>query len=301
MEYLEKVFLRSQSRGRDASGVANQGLGYLKSTEDAGKLVKSSSFKRFMKRSIGRKWVIGHTRAATQGDPQDNYNNHPITTKKGKFLMIHNGIVGSVKIDEDTNITDSYVVAKAIKRAWTKDSLFKSVQDAYKYFYGWAGIVVISTKEIVLARRLAPIAIGEFNGSIVFASERGFISEAKNVMMMNDNRVIGYDSDGHIQRGRLRHIDRPLARRTYYPEWEDEGGREVESVNEMFRYRWKDYGPEYISVGKKGRKTKKIRKKSWEVKPKKGKGWFRESAKHRIARLNGLRKQKEKWRKKRKR
>lgn len=37
------------------------------------------------------KWVVGHTRWATTGDPEDNRNNHPI--RHGNVIGVHNGVL----------------------------------------------------------------------------------------------------------------------------------------------------------------------------------------------------------------
>lgn len=37
--------------------------------------------------------VIAHTRAATQGDPKDNRNNHPVTSASGDIRLVHNGVI----------------------------------------------------------------------------------------------------------------------------------------------------------------------------------------------------------------
>jgi len=266
LEYFTKVLLRSQDRGRDASGVANQELSLVKTTEEADKLVQTQQYKDFLSDSIGLKYVVGHTRKATRGTPQDNRNNHPITAKEDKFLMVHNGIVGSSTVDDDPSITDSYVIAKAIRREWRPNNLFKSVQEAYRHFWGFAAIAVVTPREIVLARRSNPLVYGWKNGAMYFASEEDFIEETNNKVEMRDSSLIRYTLQGKSRMGKLEHVRRKYTQNTY-----DKAEKRQHSWFEDMEYVTDKSGTEQLKLPE-------------------GRGWFNQPRKHRDARMKGLRK-----------
>ena len=73
--------------------------------------------------------VMGHTRLATQGDKENNYNNHPFYGKTDKaFAFAHNGVLYNDTVLRkshnlpDTKIeTDSYVAVQLIQKYGSLD------------------------------------------------------------------------------------------------------------------------------------------------------------------------------------
>lgn len=197
------TFIKSQERGRDASGVALPDMNFIKASVPSEHFVKRPEYKGFLKKAIGQKWIIGHTRLATQGDPQFNVNNHPMVSRKGRFMVVHNGGVGSDVIESDPNKTDSYIIVKAISRGRRKGkSLFDSVKEAYGMFHGAASTIATSSDEIVFTKLVRPLYIGRKNGSIIVASKSEFFPKGTdNVKTFNNTRILGYNSKGKIRRG----------------------------------------------------------------------------------------------------
>ncbi len=76
---------------------------------------------------------MGHTRLATQGDKENNYNNHPFYGKADKaFAFAHNGVLYNDTVLRKsynlpkTNIeTDSYVAVQLIEKP--QKSIFKTL------------------------------------------------------------------------------------------------------------------------------------------------------------------------------
>ncbi len=102
-----KLFEETQSRGTDASGFSyidegrHNELITVKGPITSKNMVKEKKFLR-LKNELPQA-LIAHCRAATQGSPVENFNNHPITVDK-KIALIHNGMIGndaSLKIDYD--------------------------------------------------------------------------------------------------------------------------------------------------------------------------------------------------------
>ena len=125
---LNDLFIFSESRGKEASGVAfkdNNGISVLKSGLSASQLIKSKEYtsikNKVLKNFQSGLTAIGHSRLVTNGRASLNANNQPVSI--GTLACIHNGIVtndasiwndldSSPGTDLDTealiNLVDSY-------------------------------------------------------------------------------------------------------------------------------------------------------------------------------------------------
>ena len=91
---VKKLLLELQSRGEHATGVAALHLDsedIIKGPLKADEFVLTEKFNKFMDDNKDAKAFMLHTRAATQGDPQININNHPIISRN--YIVIHNGMI----------------------------------------------------------------------------------------------------------------------------------------------------------------------------------------------------------------
>src|SRR5438093_5998478 len=99
---LKDLFLFSESRGKEASGIAvcsRAKIQVLKSAVAASSMIRSSRYRQLMAETVhetGEKLqepttIIGHSRLVTDGSRYDQGNNQPVLA--GNCVGIHNGII----------------------------------------------------------------------------------------------------------------------------------------------------------------------------------------------------------------
>lgn len=95
-----KLFLQSQTRGKDASGVVGllgDSILVHKEAQMAAHLLKSAAFAQVLDEATraytgGAAYVLaGHTRMVTNGSEDNQNNNQPVI--KGQTVVLHNGII----------------------------------------------------------------------------------------------------------------------------------------------------------------------------------------------------------------
>jgi glucosamine--fructose-6-phosphate aminotransferase (isomerizing) len=146
---------------------------------------------------------IGHTRWATHGEPND-VNAHPHISQRGKFIIIHNGIIENYsalkKRLEDRGYTfksetDTEVLANLIEHIYLKGKVSAelAVRLALTKVVGAYGLAIICTDEpdmLIAARKGSPLVIGVGEGEYFLASDATPIVEyTKSVIYLNDNDI----------------------------------------------------------------------------------------------------------------
>lgn len=98
-----------EERGKDATGISfintiTNKVSVLKYAEKSSLFVFNEKFLNFVDENLKESNVVLlHTRQATQGDKNENKNNHPILYKEFNSVLIHNGIISNYK-----NLKDKY-------------------------------------------------------------------------------------------------------------------------------------------------------------------------------------------------
>lgn len=118
-QVLTDMMLRLQSRGKDAAGIYTS-LGDGIVNKAPGPAYKFQGYPE----AYGQATFI-HTRAATQGSPADNNNNHPIVSDS--YVMVHNGILHMKRLngypyrgEVDSEVLLSYIEAMGMQEALQK-------------------------------------------------------------------------------------------------------------------------------------------------------------------------------------
>ena len=143
---------------------------------------------------------IGHTRWATHGKPT-YVNAHPHTDCKGRFFVVHNGIIenfAELKAElqraghEFTSDTDSEVVPHLIESYYRGDFL-AAVRQALKRIRGAYALAMFSSEdpELLIGARLnAPLVVGVGDKEYYVASDiTAIIPYTKRVLVLGEGEV----------------------------------------------------------------------------------------------------------------
>jgi hypothetical protein len=219
------LLLNIESRGRDATGFA-----FRDSTGDIQVHKKPMKASEFVRRNLclpkNAHTAILHTRAATQGEPAYNENNHPV--QHGAIVGVHNGhISNDFSLFTEMNVlplaeVDSEAAFAAINYLSNPHPV-----DALEKLRGWAALAWLHREDqqpdrLFLARaETSPLIVVEsMEGSVVFASTefaalsamRGVGMEPKAVREIEEGRYM------EVVRGHIDNV-RSFAVPQRYPSW----------------------------------------------------------------------------------
>lgn len=196
MEELDNMLVWCMDRGKDATGVAwigNNNIHVIKKPVNAIEFIKDENW-----RAINiPKFMIMHTRAATQGDKSDNANNHPIFNKDGMGL-VHNGIISN---EEDVykklgvvpdGEVDSETILKIIERNW-----IDSVEDLKEVRGTFACAMIWSKKpdDLLLFRHNNPMVYAiDTKRDIFYFASTDKILEGATSQFYRGFRINGIDT-----------------------------------------------------------------------------------------------------------
>ncbi len=196
-----RALKRLEYRGYDSAGVAvvNEKLNIFKDKGDIDHLMEIIPD---FKGSLG----MGHTRWATHGPPMKN-NAHPFEDCKGKFAVVHNGIIDnfiSLKdelIDEGhifSSETDTEVIVHLLEKYYDSN-LEEAVKKTVARLEGSFAIVALTPLEkdkIVGARMISPLIVGVGHGENFIASDVPAILEYTNRMVyLLDEEIVTVTKD----------------------------------------------------------------------------------------------------------
>lgn len=202
-------------RGYDSAGAAFLS-GETKSFnvyKEVGRVVVLDEKTKEVNSQIG----IGHTRWATHGGVT-SVNAHPHRSSKGRFLIVHNGIIenhqelvsaflGDVPL---TSETDSEVIALLIEKFSELYDVKTSIIKTLKLLHGSYAILVVdneNTDTIYAAKDKPPLLVGKGESGFMITSDalalvdvanEFFVIEDKRLVMIKNDKVVYSDYEGNV-------------------------------------------------------------------------------------------------------
>lgn len=210
--HIDRLFVLSESRGKEASGLAINNLSSIEVLKDAipaSKLIKSQKYRDLIHRSLAQQKkpdslsgitriaVLGHSRLVTNGTQELDINNQPVI--KDGAVGVHNGIIVNdhqlwEKYPDLTRLyeVDTEILFAMIRRFQKNgDSLVDAVKKAFLEIQGSASIAVFfdDMSEILLATNTGSLYVCENNAKnlIVFGSERYILKQ-----LISDKKISRY-------------------------------------------------------------------------------------------------------------
>ncbi|MDE6834273.1 MAG: class II glutamine amidotransferase [Ruminococcus sp.] len=207
----------AEERGTDAAGISYIKNGHViiyKRPKPAHKVKFNIPY--------GTKAVMGHTRLATQGDKENNYNNHPFYGKADKaFAFAHNGVLyNDTALRKSNNLpatkieTDSYIAVQLIERQKKLD--FDSLRNMAEDVMGNFVFTILdenNTLYFIKGNNPLYLIYLERLGLYVYASTKsimdkamksvGLQSEKPTIIKVCEGDIISISSDGKIYSSRF--------------------------------------------------------------------------------------------------
>ena len=173
VEKLTDLAILGEQRGKDATGVAtydSEGIQIVKQAVKASELNYN-----LLKEGV---FYQGHTRHTTKGKEQDNFNNHPFTSRDNKMLLTHNGVLRNEEDLKtyDTKIkTDSYQIMQQLEKYRSEGGLtVGDVKNTCEQLQGSFALSIIDVENdrMFLLRHSNPLKImfNHTTGELVYAS-----------------------------------------------------------------------------------------------------------------------------------
>ena len=162
--------------------------------------------------------IIGHTRAATLGSPQNNDNNHPIYDHP--IIGVHNGVIRNhaildKKYGKIAEVDSAAIMAMLRYKVGDKPLTVKTLATSLDELSGPFAIAVADVRHsdrLYLARNSNPVSLGiRRKGGIYFASTKQILEDAlgrdcpKQIVSMPKDCVIRIDQK-IARRGSLKYV-----------------------------------------------------------------------------------------------
>jgi asparagine synthetase B (glutamine-hydrolysing) len=256
---LRLLLCALESRGRDATGVAvktGKSIRVFKTDKPAWKTVSSPEYKQFISEHLTPETdtVLLHTRAATQGSPFQNQNNHPLFA--GTSAVVHNGVISNdaqlfanLQLDRKAEV-DSDILRAIID----KHGFDETVADTLDQISGSAAIAAIHPdwpNHLLLGRSGSPLVLATADETLYWASTK----EALHHALRPWNQKFGV----WFQR------NRPDAEFSFMPTdtlylFDENGLQWHRRFNAVVHYTTPDYSKYHTPVGYAARRSKWLKK-----------------------------------------
>ena len=216
---LTNLFLLSESRGKEAAGLAvmtNDTIHVYKDSLSACKMLKSKEYADYLSNvypfinNDSSVSVIGHTRLVTNGFQAIDVNNQPV--KKDGMVVVHNGIITNInelwnrypELSKRTDL-DSEIIPALIKMYIKKgEAIAEALKLVFNEIEGEASIALFADNlnYLILGTNVGSIYTIKNNDFFCFVSEeyiaRQLCKSRYKIKFLSDNNEINHIFPGEI-------------------------------------------------------------------------------------------------------
>ena len=202
---VERLFLLSETRGRDAAGIALQTskeARVLKKYLTASEFIKTSEYARvyaesdFNNSSFVK--VLGHARLATNGMTFLELNNQPVVSDE--LVGVHNGIITNdeelwkkhTDLKRNLEVDTEFMLKLFEKNAAIEKCYNKSIAKSFKEFEGNVSCGIVSSvfSEMILATNNGSVYYAVQDKFVIFASEKLILDTISHEFFDNKLNII---------------------------------------------------------------------------------------------------------------
>ena len=161
LNLLNALAIQSEERGTDATGIA-----YYKGSHLYIQKAPRPAHSMKLRTESSAAFIMGHTRAATQGSAKDNFNNHPFPGYAGgSFALAHNGMLfNDIFLQRSLPVTkvrtDSYVAVQLLEQSGRVN--FTTIRNMAEMIDGSFAFTILNRKGIYFVRGSSPLCIYHF-------------------------------------------------------------------------------------------------------------------------------------------
>jgi glucosamine 6-phosphate synthetase-like amidotransferase/phosphosugar isomerase protein len=184
---IKKMLIDIEARGKDATGISfinsekNKVFVYKKNIE-ASKFVNSENFNALFSLLQDYNIILLHTRYKTQGNAENNLNNHPHYNKIFNNVLVHNGIIHNyeelikefnLKLDSEC---DSEVILSLFNKFKEKN---KNIEKTINELRGYLAFALYDNKKLYLYKDMNPLFLcyNRTREMFLFSSHADIFSE----------------------------------------------------------------------------------------------------------------------------
>jgi asparagine synthetase B (glutamine-hydrolysing) len=186
-EHIRVLLIGNEHRGNDASGIAIQQvdgkIDICKKDRPGWQFVTDYEYEKFIKDKLREdsRCVLVHARGASQGNPRDNNNNHPMYA--GLSAVVHNGVIrndawlfDSQKLERKA-ATDSDILRAIVdKHGITKEAIW--AMDKASGSGAIAAIHPDFRDKLLIVRSGNPLTLASNDNFLFFSSEKNTLHKA---------------------------------------------------------------------------------------------------------------------------
>lgn len=187
---LRVLSTECEERGTDATGIA-----YFTGNRLTIHKAPKPAHKMKYQLAAQARYIMGHTRMATQGSEKQNYNNHPFSGKAGRisFALAHNGVLyNDRELRREKHLptskveTDSYIAVQLLEQAG--EVSFSSLRQMAEAVQGSFTFTVLdASNNLYIVKGNNPLCIYQFEGAglYLYASTQEILQRAVDKLHLN--------------------------------------------------------------------------------------------------------------------